>query len=41
MAREIVEIAHRGENLPRPARHLSAGLGEADLARPPLHQFDP
>ena len=38
--RDIDDVARRGQDALGAPRHLGAGLGERDLARPPLHQLD-
>ena len=39
MAGEIDQVARGGEDLLGALRHVQAGVGERDLARPPLDQF--
>ncbi len=39
MAREIDEIARRGQDLLGTLRHIEAGVGQHHLTRPPLDQF--
>ena len=39
VAREIDQVAGGGEDLLGALRHVQAGVGERDLARPPLDQF--
>ena len=39
MAREIDEIARRGQDLLGTLRHIEAGVGQHHLARPPFDQF--
>ena len=39
MAGEIDKVARGGEDLLGALRHFQAGVGERDIARPPLHQL--